>query len=135
MACPPTLAALPSSAARIAGTMPRDAARTATASGLTAFMRRSSFSKTVKLRGGTGDVKRRGALCFSRDRVLPARSRHAAPRLPARRLAGAPARGLRAVDRGHQRTPRQVLPAPGQDRRAHRADAVLAPRVAAAGDR
>src|SRR2546428_11577400 len=135
MACSPTVATLPSSAARTAGTMPRDTARTATTSGVAAFMRRSSFSKTVNLRGRTGDVKQRGALCFSRDRVLPARSRHAAPRLPARRLAGAPARGLRAVDREHQRTPGQILPAPGQDRRADRADAVPAARDTARGGR
>src|SRR2546427_3147848 len=135
MACSPTVATLPSPAARAAGTMPRDTARAATASGVTTVMRGILLPKKIDPTRQGGCRQAQGALCFSEDRVLPARSRHAAPCPPARRLAAAPAGGLRGDDREHQRTPGQVLPAQGQDRRAHRTDAVLAPRDAARGGR
>src|SRR2546427_6157056 len=135
MACSPTVATLSSPAARAAGTMPRDTARAATASRVTTFMRGILLPKNIDPTRQGGCRQAQGALCFSEDRVLPARSRHAAPCPPARRLAAAPAGGLRGDDREHQRTPGQVLPAQGQDRRAHRTDAVLAPRDAARGGR
>src|SRR5260370_7207640 len=127
MAAWATVGTLPSPAARAGARMGRDTARAATASGVTTFMRGNPPSKKIDPTSQGGCRQAQGALCFSEDRVLPARSRHAAPCPPARRLAAAPAGGLRGDDREHQRTPGQRLPTQGQDPAPPPTDAVPAP--------